>query len=124
MLTSDRGTPTVPVRKRPRHLMDPDNPRPPTPRGKGMSLSQVQMWVMSVLAVTTMLHFAGGLVVAAFFIEEDRLDARIGLLVIAGIFGVLSVLAGAALHRKPLLNWWLFLGAVPALVGAYLMFSA
>jgi hypothetical protein len=112
------------VRKRPRHLMDPDNPRPPATRGRGMSLSQVQMWVMSVLAVTTILHFAAGLVAAAFYVEEDRLDARIGLLVIAGIIGVLSVLTGAAIHRKPLLSWWLPLGTVPALVGGYAMFGA
>jgi hypothetical protein len=124
MLTSDRGAPAAPARKRPRHLMDPDNPRPPTQRGKGMSLSQVQMWVISVLAVTTILHFAAGLVAAAFYVEEGRLDARIGLLVIAGIVGVLSVLTGAAIHRKRLLSWWLPLGALPALLGGYAMFGA
>ena len=121
---TDIATPPAPARKRPRHLMDPHDPRPPVPRGQGMSLSQVQMWVMSVLAVTTLLHLAGGLVIAAFYVEEDRLDARIGLLVIAGIFGVISVLTGAALHRKPLVNWWLLLGAIPAVVGAYVMFWA
>jgi type III secretory pathway component EscS len=104
--------------------MDPDNLQPPATRGTGMSLSQVQMWVMSVLAVTTILHFAAGLVAAAFQVEEERLDARIGLLVIAGIIGVLAVLAGAALHRKPLVSWWLLLGVLPALAGAYLMFWA
>jgi hypothetical protein len=116
--------PVVAVRKRPRHLMDPTNPRPPVTRGRSMSLSQVQMWVMSVLAVTTILHFAVGMIAAAFYVEEDRLDARIGLLVIAGIVGVLSVLTGAALHRKPLVSWWLLLGVLPALAGAYLMFWA
>jgi hypothetical protein len=32
------------------------------------------------------------------------------------------VLTGAALHRKPLLSWWLPLGVTPALVGGYLIF--
>jgi type III secretory pathway component EscS len=112
------------VRKRPRHLMDPDNPRPPATRGRGMSLSRVQMWVISVLAVTTILHFAAGLVAAAVYVEEERLGARVGLLVIAGVIGVISVLTGAALHRKPLLSWWLPLGVTPALAGAYLIFWA
>jgi hypothetical protein len=87
-----------------------------------MSLTHVQMWVMSVLVVSTMLHFAGGLVLAAYYVDDDRIDAQIGLLVLAGVFGVLSVLAGAAIHRKRLLSWWVVLGWVPALVGAYFLF--
>ncbi|HET6562537.1 MAG TPA: hypothetical protein VFG72_11735 [Marmoricola sp.] len=87
-----------------------------------MTLTHVQMWVLSVLVVSTMLHFAAGLVLAAFYVDDDRLDAQIGLLVLAGIFGVLSVAAGAAIHRKRLLTGWLLLGSVPALVGAYFLF--
>ncbi len=102
--------------------MDPANPRPLPSARPGMSITHVQMWVMSVLAVSTMLHFAGGLVLAAFYVEEDRLDAQIGLLVLAGAFGVLSVAAGAAIHRKRLPSWWLLLGCLPALAGAYFLF--
>jgi uncharacterized membrane protein YhaH (DUF805 family) len=87
-----------------------------------MSLTHVQMWVMSVLAVSTMLHFAAGLVLAAFYVDDDRTDAQIGLLVLAGIFGILSVLVGAAIHRKRLLSGWLALGVLPALIGAYFLF--
>jgi len=112
------------VRKRPRHLMDPANPRPPATHGRAMSLSQVQMWVMSVLAVTTILHFAAGLIAAAFYVGEERRDAQIGLLAIAGVVGIFSVLIGAAIHRKPLLGWWVALGPVPALAGAFVMFAA
>lgn len=102
--------------------MDPANPRrPPSPR-PGMSLTHVQMWVLSVLVVSTMLHFAAGLVLAAFYVDDGRTDAQVGLLVLAGIFGILSVLAGAAIHRKRLVSWWLVLGCVPALVGAYFLF--
>ena len=110
----------APARKRPKHLMDPANPRPPAYHGRGMSLTHVQMWVMSVLAVTTALHFSGGLVLAAFF--KDGLVAQVGLLVIAGLFGVLSVLAARAIHRKPLLSWWLVIGWVPTVVGGYFLF--
>ncbi len=102
--------------------MDPANPRPRAASRPGMSLTHVQMWVLSVLVVSTMLHFAAGLVLAAFYVDDDRTDAQIGLLVLAGIFGILSVLAGAAIHRKRLLSGWLVLGVVPALVGAYFLF--
>jgi hypothetical protein len=87
-----------------------------------MSLTHVQMWVLSVLVVSTMLHFAGGLVLAAFYVDDDRTDAQIGLLVLAGVFGVLSVIAGALIHRKRLFGWWLGLGFLPAIVGAYFLF--
>jgi hypothetical protein len=103
--------------------MDPADPRPTTTRGGGMSLSHVQMWVMSVLAVSTLLHFSAGLVLAAFYVDGDRVGAQVGLLVIAGLFGVISVFVGAAIHRKRLLSWWLLLGWIPTLVGAYLLFG-
>ena len=102
-----------------RHLMDPDNPRP-APSGS-MSLSQVQKWVMSVLVVTTILHLVVGLVAAAAVVG-DRLDAEIGLLLIAGAFGVLGIGAALAIHQRPLLSPWLLLGVVPAAIGTYFVF--
>lgn len=107
--------------KRPRHLMDPANPRPPATRGSGMSLSTVQKWVMSTLAVTTILHMSLGLILAAAVIEDARRSSQIGLLVIAGIFGVFAVLAGMAIHQARLLSPWPLLGVLPALVGAYVI---
>ncbi len=103
-----------------RHLMDPDNPRP-AQRGS-MSLSSVQRWVMSSLAVTTILHLVVGLVVAAAVVEDDRLDAEIGLLLIAGAFGVLGVAAALAIHQRSLLSPWLVLGLIPAAIGSYFVF--
>jgi hypothetical protein len=87
-----------------------------------MSLTHVQQWVMSILVTTTILHMSAGLVVAAFFVD-DRLSSQIGLLVIGGLFGVVAVAAGLAIHRKRILSWWLLLGWIPALVGGYVMFS-
>jgi hypothetical protein len=103
-----------------RHLMDPNNPRPP--QRYSMSLSRVQTWVLSTLAVTTILHLSAGVVVAALF--ADRQDARIGLLVISGLFGVVAVAAGLAIHKRSLLSGWLLLGGVPAVIGAYFVFWA
>lgn len=104
---------------RPRkHLMVPG--QPPLQRRDSMSLSQVQRWVMSTLAVTTILHLAAGLVLAALYV--DTLDAQIGLLVIAGAFGMISVAVGLMIHQKRLLSPWLVLGVLPTLIGAFLVF--
>jgi hypothetical protein len=111
----------TPVR-RPRHLLDPANPRP-APRRDAMSLSQVQKWVMSVLAVTTIGHLAAGLVVAAYFLEDGRPGARIGLLVIAGMFGMVAVVVGLLIHQRRPVTPWLLLGWAPAVAGAVLFWA-
>lgn len=104
---------------RPRkHLMVPGEP--PRQRQDSMSLSQVQKWVMSTLAVSTILHLAAGLVLAAMYV--DTLDAQIGLLVIAGAFGVIAVAVGLMIHQRTPLSPWLALGVLPTLIGAYLVF--
>lgn len=102
--------------------MDPANPRQPQHRPSGgMTLTSVQMWVASTLAVSTLLHFSLGLVLAAYYV--DPLDSQVGLLVIAGITGVLAVFSGLAIHQRRLVSPWLLLGWLPALVGAYLIFG-
>jgi hypothetical protein len=85
-----------------------------------MSLTQVQQWILSVLAFTVIEHFAAGLAVAAIF--SDKQDARVGLNVMAGITGVFAVLAFRALRAKTILSPWLLLGPLPGVVGAYLTF--
>jgi len=87
-----------------------------------MSIGQVQRWVLSTLAVITIEHLAAGLVIAALFMDESRLDSRIGLLVIAGLFGVVAVVAARVIHQKRPLSPWLLLGFLPTLIGAYLAF--
>lgn len=104
---------------RPRkHLMVPGQPS--RQRADAMSLGRVQRWVMSTLAVTTILHLAAGLVVAALYV--DPLDAQIGLLVIAGAFGVIAAGVGLLIHQRSPLTPWLALGVLPAVVGAFLVF--
>lgn len=112
--------PTSPPR-RPRHLMDPTAPRPV--RRDPMSLSQVQKWVMSVLAVTTIEHLAAGLVVAAYFLSAERPGAQAGLLVIAAIIGVLAVAAGFLIHGRRPVSPWLLAGTIPALVGVWFIYG-
>jgi hypothetical protein len=105
--------------------MDPDNPRREVVRNTGsgtMSLEPVQRWVLSVLAATTIAHLAAGLVIAAIYIDDDRIDARIGLNIVAAAFGVLAVLAFRAIHQQRLLSPWLLLGLIPLVGGLWLTF--
>jgi hypothetical protein len=110
--------------RRARHLMDPANPRPE--RRDPMSLSQVQKWVMSVLATTTIFHLSAGIVIAAYFLAGHRPGAQAGLLVIAACFGMIAMSVGFFIHGHPPVTRryapWLLFGWVPAIVGAVLIF--
>ena len=127
------NTPTAPVasggsspqRRRPRHLLDPADLHGSHQRSQGTaeSLSRVQMWVMSVLMVTTLGHLAGGVVLVAVFTDDARLDARIGLNVIAAVIGCLAVAAGLMIHKKSPLTWWLLLGLLPGVIGAWFTYA-
>jgi hypothetical protein len=98
--------------------MDPNRPR--VQNREPMSLGRVQKWVLSTLAATTIMHLAGGLVVAAIF--SERLDAQVGLLVIGAAFGVIAILAALIIHQHRLLSPWLLLGLAPSVAGAFVVF--
>jgi hypothetical protein len=111
-------------KKRPRHLMDPANPRREVrrPSDSGpMHLEPVQKWVLSALAFTTIIHLSGGLVVAALYVDEGRTDARVGLNVIAAAFGVVAIAVFRAIHQKKFASPWLLLGVLPGIVGLFLV---
>lgn len=106
-----------------RHLIDPNNPRPRQSTQKAQqSLSQVQRWVMSVLAVTTIGHFCAGLILAAVFSDESRLDARIGLNILATGAAVGAVAAFRGIHQLRILSPWLVLGLLVGGVGLAVTF--
>lgn len=108
---------TTPAPKRPRHLMDPDNLQQHAYRRAG--LTRVQQWVLSTLAVTTILHLIGGLILAAAHLDGQTQQSKVGLLVISGLLGIMSVAIALAIHRRPVLHWSLALGVLPALLGAW-----
>lgn len=108
--------------RRARHLMDPNAPRPVRDQSReDRSLTRVQRWVMSVLAVSTIAHLAGGIVLAALTIDDPQPGARVGLCIIAGAFGVLSVAVGLAIHGRRVLSPWLILGVLPTVIGLWLL---
>lgn len=106
------------------HLLDLDAPRRVVqdPEKDARDLARVQKWVMSTLAVTTILHLAVGLVVAAVMLDGPP-SSRAGLAVIAGVFGAMAVAAGLAIHGRRVLSPWLLLGVIPTAVGLWLTFD-
>lgn len=101
--------------RRARHLMDPDAPRPRTRPEDLVRLQRVQRWVLSVLAATTVGHFALGLLLAAFYLAEGNHTAQVGLCLIGAVTGMLSLAVAFAIHRRSPVNLWVALGAVPGL---------
>lgn len=113
--------PTRPAPKPRKHLMDPNAPRPVRDHTReNESLRTVQRRVLSALAVTTILHLAAGLIIAAMFLAQEDRAAEIGLSVIAGAFGSIAVASGLAIHGKRVLSPWLLLGVIVAAIGIWL----
>ena len=121
---SETPTPEKPAKKRPRHLMDPDNPRREVKSAAtgSMHLEPVQKWVLSILAATTIAHLAAGLVIAAMYVDDNRTDAQIGLNILAGAFGVITVVVFRTIHQMKMLSPWLLLGLIPTVGGLWLTF--
>jgi hypothetical protein len=119
---------SVPARRQEKgrgHLLDLDAPRRviQDPEKDARDLARVQRWVMSTLAVTTILHLVVGLVVAAVMLDDAPDTSKIGLTVIAGIFGSMAVATGLAIHGRRIVSPWLLLGIVPTAVGLWLTFA-
>jgi peptidoglycan/LPS O-acetylase OafA/YrhL len=98
----------------PKRVIDLDHPRPRRPQ-TGMSVTQAQRWVSTVLTVTIPGHFSAGLVVAAVMIDHSKLAPRIGLNALATFTAVMMIIAVRVIHGKRRLSSW------PAL-GLYLTF--
>ena len=119
---------SVPARRQEKgrgHLLDLNAPRQVVkdPEQDARDLARVQRWVMSVLAVTTIVHLVVGIVVAAVMLDDAPGTSRIGLNVIAGIFGAFAVAAGLAIHGRRILSPWLLLGVVPTAIGLFVVFG-
>ncbi len=115
-------TPSRQQNKGRRHLLDLEAPRRIVhdPAAEERSLSGVQRWVMSTLAVITILHLSGGLILAAMHLDDATLASQIGLNVIAGAFGLLAVVVALGIHGRRILSPWLLLGLLPTVVGLWL----
>jgi lipopolysaccharide export LptBFGC system permease protein LptF len=114
---------TEPARPRRRHLIDPNAPRPVRDHeSENKSLTRVQRWVMSALAVTTIFHLVMGLIIAALYIDNPRPGAQVGLCLIAGAFGVIAVAVAFVIHGKKPFTPWLLVGLIPSAIGLFLIY--
>ena len=75
---------------------------------------------MSALLLTTATIFAGGL--SALAGSADRAGAKPGLLVIAGVVGLMAMTGVRLINQKSIASPWLLLGLLPSLVGWYFLF--
>ena len=109
----------APARRR-KGLLDPADLRGSHLRSQGTleGLDHVRQWVLSVLIVSTILHLAAGTAALAVFRDDLSSSGRVVLLIVAACIGVLAVVAGRVIHRRPPLSAWLLLGLVPSVVGA------
>lgn len=109
-----------------RHLIDFDAPRAPRDAASvaaaEKSLGTVQKWVLSVLAATTILHLAIGIVIAALYLDRPDVE-KLLLCAIAGAFGVIAVAVARAIHQARPVSLWLLAGLVPGIVGAVLVLA-
>ena len=109
----------APRTRRAKHLMTPGQPRAVR---ESMSVGSVQKWVVSALAATTIMHLAGGLAFAAYFL--DTTAKQVAMLAIATAFGLIAIAAARLIHQVRVLSPWLLIGLTPALVGGYFIFLA
>lgn len=112
-------------RPRPSHLIDLNAPRPTAEERAAdkARLERVQRWVMSSLVVITLMHFSGGLVLAAMFLNDPTTGAKIGLCILAGVLTSLSVAIALAIHKRNMVSPWLGLGLVTTAIGLWLTLS-
>ncbi|MGO4256951.1 hypothetical protein [Marmoricola sp. RAF53] len=111
---------TQPATRRARHLMVPGQPAP-RPSG-GMTITTVQRWVLASLALITIEHLAGAIVLAAVFTDESRPGTRIGLLAVATGFALVGIVAARLIFQRSPFSPWLACALLPAAVGTWLCF--
>lgn len=88
-----------------------------------MEIERVQKWVMTALLLTVAAIFAGGLCVLAGTVE-DRGGAKPGLLVIAAMVGLFSMVGARIILDASVASVWLALGLLPAAIGWFILYAA
>ena len=88
-------------------------------------LDRVRRRVGAIVFLTVILHADLALPIAATYIHNGgRPGDAIGLLVMSGIVGVLSVVGNRLILASKLLTPWLLLGLLPPTLGIYLIWYA
>lgn len=98
--------------------MDPNAPRKAPDPEAVKRLQTVQRRVISALVITTVLHMSAGLIIAADHVG-DRLDAQLGLNLIAAAFNIGGIACTLVLNGRSAKSWLLALGIVPSIFGIW-----
>lgn len=92
-------------------------------RREELTTEQVQRWVVSLLILAITSFPIGGLIGVSYAVlDEGRRGAAIGLIVMAGVIGVISLGAMRVIHKRSLATPLLILGTLPAAIAAYFLF--
>ncbi len=93
-------------------------------RKKEMSIEQVQRWVVSLLIFAISAFPIGGLIAVSHAVRnQGRHGAAVGLVIMAGVLGVLALGAMKIIHKRSVATPLLILGMLPAAVAAYVLFA-
>ena len=96
---------------------------PQPKRRNEMSTEQVQRWVISILVFAISAFPIGGLIAATYAeLNRGRHGAAVGLMIMAGVIGVLAIGAIRIIHKRSVASPLLILGVVPASIAAYFLF--
>ena len=81
-----------------------------------MTIVQVQRWVISIIICAVSIFPVGALIATSVVMDgDDRTGTAMGLSVMAGIIGVLAIVAARLIHRVDPLSGYSVLGAIPGL---------
>lgn len=95
----------------------------PRKRREEMSIDQVQRWVVSLLIFAISTFPIGGLIGVSYAtLNQGRRGSAIGLIIMAGVIGVIGVGAIRIVHKRPVATPLLVLGVLPAAIAAYVIF--
>lgn len=86
-----------------------------------MDIVQVQKWVASALTLTVAFVWAGGMVALALATFDDRTGAKIGIVVMAAVIGVVAMVGVRLINQARVLSPWLLVGLIPSVVGALVL---
>lgn len=83
-----------------------------------MDIIRVQRWVASSLTLTVAFVWAGGMVALALVTFDDRDGAKVGVIVMSAVIGVVAMVGVRLINQRPWLSPWLAIGLLPAVAGA------
>lgn len=74
----------------------------------------MQKWVLTIVAIGVIGLHATAMAAAPMAYNSHTPGAKLGLLIISGVFGMIAVVAARLIHKKSALTPLLILGWIPA----------